>query len=440
MTSTEKIGLPNPRASIATSMTSSSRTTPLESIDEFLSPKSITSNKNGPYAPGTVLANLPSKKVSVISDSTTVPTIFEEKRDRFNPHENLEIKIEQLRQNLKDVEREVEQKDQELKEKVTALENAQKLITSLEEQVKTLKKEKEETKADVHKFCNPVILSPPTGNYGGGESIGWRPTNLDILSEWDSEHLPVSRFTPQTAISPPGAVGAPQSVTGSNTASQPFSPNANLLAGGSSFSPSGGPGTTSLPLSPAGIPHDPDAPLPSIGSAGHADGTCKRCCFYPRGRCISGSECNFCHFDHEKRKRKQKSKRNQNSSGPMDISMGEDVAWDEVAKDILSMLKTQDGGDMPQHVNHASSSKDVPIEIILGGEYEGKAADGSWWPCRIIAHNPDGTFEASVHDAFSSKWSSVHRMNIRSIHAPTPNSPWRLNFHNPWRKQSVKEI
>mmetsp|Transcript_71803 Transcript_71803/g.126794 ORF Transcript_71803/g.126794 Transcript_71803/m.126794 type:complete len:449 (-) Transcript_71803:149-1495(-) len=49
--------------------------------------------------------------------------------------------------------------------------------------------------------------------------------------------------------------------------------------------------------------------LLSIGSALHAEGTCKRCCFFPRGRCTNGASCEFCHEDHEKRKRKSKSER-----------------------------------------------------------------------------------------------------------------------------------
>mmetsp|Transcript_82717 Transcript_82717/g.146012 ORF Transcript_82717/g.146012 Transcript_82717/m.146012 type:complete len:548 (-) Transcript_82717:89-1732(-) len=50
----------------------------------------------------------------------------------------------------------------------------------------------------------------------------------------------------------------------------------------------------------------PGAEHPSLGSPGHLDGTCKRCCFYPRNRCLNGYECEFCHYDHEKRKRKSK--------------------------------------------------------------------------------------------------------------------------------------
>merc|ERR1719198_1083506 len=51
------------------------------------------------------------------------------------------------------------------------------------------------------------------------------------------------------------------------------------------------------------------AELPSQGSAGHGNGTCRRCCFFPKGRCNNGFDCNFCHFAHEKRKPKNKKKK-----------------------------------------------------------------------------------------------------------------------------------
>merc|ERR1719183_2727476 len=60
----------------------------------------------------------------------------------------------------------------------------------------------------------------------------------------------------------------------------------------------------------ADAPQPPDgAAHPSMGSDGHEGGTCKRCCFFPRGRCTNGYNCEFCHFDHEKRKRKNKKKK-----------------------------------------------------------------------------------------------------------------------------------
>uniref|UniRef100_A0A7S3WQA4 C3H1-type domain-containing protein n=1 Tax=Strombidinopsis acuminata TaxID=141414 RepID=A0A7S3WQA4_9SPIT len=54
------------------------------------------------------------------------------------------------------------------------------------------------------------------------------------------------------------------------------------------------------------------AALPSLGSAGHGEGTCRRCCFFPKGRCNNGDDCTFCHFAHEKRKPKNKKKNKHN--------------------------------------------------------------------------------------------------------------------------------
>lgn len=57
------------------------------------------------------------------------------------------------------------------------------------------------------------------------------------------------------------------------------------------------------------VPDRPEGVLhPSVGSASHAIGACKRCCFFPRGRCMNGYNCEFCHYEHEKRKRKSKNK------------------------------------------------------------------------------------------------------------------------------------
>lgn len=52
-----------------------------------------------------------------------------------------------------------------------------------------------------------------------------------------------------------------------------------------------------------------NAALPSIGSAKHGEGACRRCCFFPKGRCHNGQDCLFCHFSHEKRRSKPKPKK-----------------------------------------------------------------------------------------------------------------------------------
>jgi len=60
----------------------------------------------------------------------------------------------------------------------------------------------------------------------------------------------------------------------------------------------------------------PGAQHPSIGSEAHSAGTCKRCCFFPRGRCTNGYTCEFCHYEHEKRKRKNKKKKRKDCYAP----------------------------------------------------------------------------------------------------------------------------
>jgi len=49
--------------------------------------------------------------------------------------------------------------------------------------------------------------------------------------------------------------------------------------------------------------------LPSMGSVEHHAGTCKRCNFFPKGRCQNGKDCTFCHFPHDKRKPSRQEKR-----------------------------------------------------------------------------------------------------------------------------------
>lgn len=67
--------------------------------------------------------------------------------------------------------------------------------------------------------------------------------------------------------------------------------------------------------------------LPSRGSVQHATGECKRCCFFPRGRCTNGYDCEFCHHEHEKRShRKRKGKRSSQT--------GIDIEGDEESEDV----------------------------------------------------------------------------------------------------------
>jgi hypothetical protein len=54
--------------------------------------------------------------------------------------------------------------------------------------------------------------------------------------------------------------------------------------------------------------------LPSIGSALHVSGECKRGTFFAKGRCQNGKDCSFCHFSHEVRKPTRQEKRDRRDS------------------------------------------------------------------------------------------------------------------------------
>lgn len=56
---------------------------------------------------------------------------------------------------------------------------------------------------------------------------------------------------------------------------------------------------------PAALNAPSHTELPSVGSVGHEDGTCKRCAFFLKGRCKNGKDCSHCHFTHEQRKRRR---------------------------------------------------------------------------------------------------------------------------------------
>jgi hypothetical protein len=123
-----------------------------------------------------------------------------------------------------------------------------------------------------------------------------------------------------------------QIFVGDNTT---LSSNASQTPNGNLFSPSDFPGPHSLGhgvpfmmghYAPLPVPNQnaPQIPqhglpvmqmpnvgldFPSVGSVGHAAGECKRCVFFYRGTCKSGSACQFCHLcPKPTRKKKNKNK------------------------------------------------------------------------------------------------------------------------------------
>lgn len=82
------------------------------------------------------------------------------------------------------------------------------------------------------------------------------------------------------------------------------------------------------------MPVDYDGELPSVGSVGHVDGSCKRCAFFPKGRCNNGKDCTHCHFEHLPRSRLRKSgtaKARQQQKGASDeVEVEDTVEADEI--------------------------------------------------------------------------------------------------------------
>jgi len=102
------------------------------------------------------------------------------------------------------------------------------------------------------------------------------------------------------------------------TRTRPYYPGRQLVRGaraalGREASAGGSSGSsTAAPPSPAsGAEPRPEAlELPSVGSAGHRQGTCKPCVFVAKRGCKSGRACGFCHLcEPGEKKRRQKEKR-----------------------------------------------------------------------------------------------------------------------------------
>lgn len=140
-----------------------------------------------------------------------------------------------------------------------------------------------------------------------------------------------------------------------------------------------------------GVIYSAEAPLPSVGSAGHGAGNCKRCCFFPKGRCMNGENCEFCHFDHEKRKRKAKKKKKKKSKG-RDLTSGNRQTSTRNAR-LQSPVYQQYNGQQINSVNLAPQQ--VPQFFVLGG-LGGLSLQGSCMPQQQPAPAP-GSLNAAAY-------------------------------------------
>jgi hypothetical protein len=79
--------------------------------------------------------------------------------------------------------------------------------------------------------------------------------------------------------------------------------------------------------------------LPSIGSALHSSGECKRCNFFAKGRCQNGKDCSFCHFPHEVRKLTRQEKRERRDSKLQDFM--EETVTEQKPKSHHQLLRPE---------------------------------------------------------------------------------------------------
>jgi len=107
------------------------------------------------------------------------------------------------------------------------------------------------------------------------------------------------------------------------------------------------------------MPTTCDGELPSIGSEGHFDGSCKRCAFFPKGRCHNGKDCTHCHFPHEPRSRLRKRAAAKACKGSCadenDVSEGAMVE-DTCLSEVLAYL-TEPAAVSGRHVARVASDK-----------------------------------------------------------------------------------
>lgn len=111
---------------------------------------------------------------------------------------------------------------------------------------------------------------------------------------------------------------------------------------------------------------DFDGELPSVGSEGHFDGSCKRCAFFPKGRCTNGKDCTHCHFAHEPRSRlrKRNSMKGQKSASQDEIATAEDTCHTDALMETrphLSEPATESSACSPRV--SAPANGDVHLEV-----------------------------------------------------------------------------
>jgi len=191
---------------------------------------------------------------------------------------------------------------------------------------------------------------------------------------------------------------------------------------------------------------------PSIGSEKHFEGTCKRCCFYPRRRCANGDKCEFCHYDHEKRthkKRKAKSrlgdaigdgaedKENQAAAGKENSSTG--LPLTSAPQADTNSSKATSGTSSPT----AGYAAKTPQQMGLRHQYQEKSAtlNPSTWQAKRAHQAPQPGHCAAKPPA--DQWMVIEANHPPSGHSVTAWAADSANLTWPtdgqWQSQNSEQ-
>lgn len=123
----------------------------------------------------------------------------------------------------------------------------------------------------------------------------------------------------------------------------------------------------------------PGAEHPSIGSASHEGGTCKRCCFFPRNRCVNGYDCEFCHYQHEKRRRKSRKAKKKKASASVAPGAAADAIAAAAAEVTAGGMTDAKQPQLPKATNVAMATLSKAAPKPCGGRHVGDTSDPPVW-------------------------------------------------------------
>lgn len=122
------------------------------------------------------------------------------------------------------------------------------------------------------------------------------------------------------------------------------------------------------------------ADLPSVGSANHGIGGCRKCCFFPKGRCTNGAACGYCHFAHDQ-KRTSKTKKKKLKAFAMLLALQQTAALEfgvifqvpqmlsitsvPSAVEVVLNALSSEPSEHSEDGNKAEKPRTEPVQILL---------------------------------------------------------------------------